>query len=347
MKFARPFFAAGLLLGAFMLAMAACQPGLRQSGVTYEPFEGPGLPENPPRLSRLSVEGVQLVNEEGEPVVLRGVSYGWHNWWPRFYNADSVRWLKEDWGVDVVRAALGVHRRDLPLTYNRDPEEAVRIVSHVIEGAIAHGVYVIIDFHSHELELELAKKFFTEMATKYGAYPNVLYEIFNEPVRQSWEEVKAYSEEVIAVIRAIDPHNVILVGTPHWAQDVHLAADDPIEGVENIQYTLHYYAATHGQWLRDRADDALARGIPIFISESAGMEASGDGPMDYAAWQEWRDWAEARKLSWITWSISDKDETCSFLLPSAASTGGWGPEDLSESGRATRELLRGFAGLED
>ena len=57
---------------------------------------------------KLRVEGVQMVDAKGEPVVLRGVSFGWHNWWPRFYNADAVSWLKNDWGCTVVRAAMGI-----------------------------------------------------------------------------------------------------------------------------------------------------------------------------------------------------------------------------------------------
>lgn len=299
-----------------------------------------------PELPALSVHGTQLVNEAGEPVVLRGVSYGWHNWWPRFYNKESVKWLKEDWGVDVVRAAMGIHLEQTELTYNAEPEKAVEIVSRVIDGAIEAGVYVIIDFHSHDLELELAKTFFGDMARKYGQHPNVIYEIFNEPIRQPWADVKAYSEEVISVIRSIDPDNVILVGNPHWCQDLHIVADDQIEGVSNIMYTLHYYAASHGDFLRERGDYALSKGVPIFISESAGMEASGDGPMDYEAWQTWQDWAEERKISWITWSIADKDETCSFLKPSASDTGPWSEDDLKESAKATRKILREKAGLE-
>ena len=313
-------------------------------GMVYSVETTPPFPE----LPALSVEGVQLVDDGGTPVVLRGVSYGWHNWWPRFYNAESVKWLKDDWGVDVVRAAMGIYYSEPELTYNHEPEKAVEIVSKVIDGAIEHGVYVIIDFHSHELELELAKTFFRQMAETYGEYPNVIYEIFNEPVKQSWEEVKAYSEEVIAVIREVDPDNVILVGNPHWDQDLHLVADDPIEGelAKNIMYTLHYYADTHGKFLMKRGDYALKKGAPIFISESAGMAANGDGPINERAWKKWRKWAEKRKVSWITWSVADKDETCSFLYPSASSSGGWTADDLTESGRMTRQLLREFAGLE-
>lgn len=35
------------------------------------------------------------------------------------------------------------------------------------------------------------------MATRYKGVPNVIYEVFNEPVEDSWEQVKAYSVEII------------------------------------------------------------------------------------------------------------------------------------------------------
>ena len=38
-------------------------------------------------LPALVVNGTQLMNTEGDTVVLHGVSYGWHQFWPRFYNA--------------------------------------------------------------------------------------------------------------------------------------------------------------------------------------------------------------------------------------------------------------------
>ena len=57
---------------------------------------------------QLKVSGTNLLNEKNVPVVLRGVSYGWHNWWPRFYNQESVKWLVYDFNATVVRAAMGV-----------------------------------------------------------------------------------------------------------------------------------------------------------------------------------------------------------------------------------------------
>ncbi len=289
---------------------------------------------------QLSVKGTQLVNKYGDAIVLRGVSYGWHNWWSRFYNQESVKWLANDFRCDVVRAAMGVGPRG---SYLDRKEWSKQKIEAVIQGAIESGIYVIIDWHSHEIHQEDAKEFFAEIAKKYGNYPNVIYEIFNEPVRDSWEKVKEYSIEVIKSIRQQDPDNIILIGSPHWDQDIHLVADAPISGFNNLMYTVHFYAATHGKDLRQRSDYALKKGIPIFVSESAGMEASGNGAIDYKSWQEWIDWMENNKISWVCWSIADKNETCSMLNTTASDTGNWKDEDLKESGLKTRELLRKYA----
>ena len=287
----------------------------------------------------LSVKGTFLVNEKGNPIVLRGVSYGWHNWWPRFYNKESVKWLADDWKCTVVRAAMGVGPRG---SYTEKKDWSKEKIEAVVNGAIESGIYIIIDWHSHEIKQEEAVAFFAEMAEKYGKHPNVIYEIFNEPVNDSWEKVKNYSISVIKAIREKDPDNIILVGSPHWDQDIHLVADDPITGYTNLMYTVHFYAATHGKELRDRSDYAMKKGIPIFVSESAGMKADGNSAIDYQSWNTWIDWMEANKISWITWSIADKNETCSMLKITAKDTGNWKVEDLKESGIKTREKLREF-----
>ena len=289
---------------------------------------------------QLSVKGTQLVDKTGRHIMLRGVSYGWHSFWPRFYNQKSVKWLKDDWNVNIVRAAMGIEVGSKGLTYKENPADSKAKIKAIVDGAIKENIYVIIDWHSHNINLEEAKAFFNEMSKAYGKCPNVIYEVFNEPDDESWADVKAYSEAVIKVIRKNDPDNIILVGCPHWDQDINLPAADPIKGYENLMYTVHFYAATHKQELRDRTDQAIKKGLPVFISECAGMEATGDGPLNPEEWQNWIDWMENRGLSWITWSISDKDETCSMLQKSAASTGNWKDSDLKESGIKTREYLR-------
>lgn len=284
----------------------------------------------------LSVKGRSLVNEKGNPVVLKGVSIGWHNLWPRFYNAGAADVLASDWNCDIVRASIGA---ELEGNYAEDPKTALGCLYNVADAAIRDGIYVLVDWHAHKLRLDEAKDFFSKVAERYKGVPNVIYEIFNEPVDDSWTDIKAYAEEVIGVIRAIEPKAVVLVGCPHWDQDVHIVADDPIRGIDNIMYTLHFYAGTHDAALRVRGDYAISRNIPLFVSECAGMNADGDGPLDLEEWAEWWKWMDANGLSRIMWSLSDKDETCSMLYPAASSEGPWDESVIKPWGQIVRSYL--------
>lgn len=286
---------------------------------------------------QLCVDGIKLVDKNGEAIMLRGVSFGWSIWWAQFYNQDAVKTFAQDWNCNVVRAAMGVEHDN---GYLQNPAFGEECVTTIVDAAIENGIYAIIDFHSHGIYLEQAKTFFTRMATKYKDYPNVIYEIYNEPLNtHTWSEVKAYSEELINTIRAIDQNNVILVGCPSWDQDLHLVAADPIVGQTNIMYTMHFYAATHKQWLRDRCDAAMKEGIPIFVSECASMEATGDGPIDHVEWTEFVNWMENNDISWVCWSVSAKDETCSMMTAQANFTGPWENDVLKEWGIMVKEAI--------
>ncbi len=298
--------------------------------------EGQPVKEN----GQLLVQGVHLVNQYNQKIQLRGMSFGWHNWWPEYYTEETVDWLVSDWNCSVVRASMGVGPDS---GYTNLPEWSVQIITPVIEAAIKNDIYVIIDWHSHNLYPEEAKTFFGEMARKYGSYPHVIYEIFNEPVYDSWEEVKEYSEAVIREIRKNDPDNIILVGSTHWCQDIDLVAENPIRGQKNIMYTMHFYAATHKENLRKKTDMAIAQGIPIFVSECGACKANGDGRINHKEWTNWVEWMDCNSISWCMWMIGDKKETSSVLKPDAPTNGGWSLKELSKSGKLSRELLRKYS----
>ncbi len=59
---------------------------------------------------------------------------------------------------------------------------------------------------------------------------------------------------------------LIVVGSPTWSQDVDQAANDRINA-DNIAYTLHFYAGTHFQSLRDKGNYAMSQGIALFTTE--------------------------------------------------------------------------------
>lgn len=291
----------------------------------------------------LSVKGNQIVNEAGKPASFAGPSLFWSNtgWGAdRFYNEDVVAYVQKEWNATIIRAAIGADKNG---GYASDPEGNMAKAERVIDAAIAQGMYVLVDWHSHSAEKnpELAVKFFERIATKYGKTPNVIYEIYNEPLQNvDWsKQIKPYAEQVIAKIRAIDPDNLIIVGTQTWSQDVDKAAADPIKGFTNIAYTLHFYAGTHKQSLRDKAQKALDSGIALMITEWGTVNANGDGGVDKKESDLWIAFAKKNNLSMCNWAMNDKKEGASQLKQSTAPDGKWTDTDLTENGLYVKDMV--------
>ena len=203
-------------------------------------------------------------------------------------------------------------------------------------------MYVIIDWHSHKAEdnEKEAIEFFTKMATKYGKHPNIIYEIYNEPLKVSWDDViKPYAEKVIAAIRKIDPNNIIVVGTPKWSQDVDKASENPILGFKNIAYSLHFYAGSHKQWLMNKAQKALDNGIALMVTEWGSVNADGGGKPDTESTKNRMNFMQKNKLIHCYWSINNKEEGTSALKPTANISGNWSDEDLTESGKLVKKQI--------
>ena len=208
------------------------------------------------------------------------------------------------------------------------------------------GMYVIIDWHilrdrdprEHEEE---AIKFFDEMSKKYADETHVLYEICNEPQNSPFKSViKPYAENVIRTIRANDPDAVILVGTNTWSQDIDEVIGNEIDD-QNVMYTLHFYAATHKEGLRQKLRKALDAGIPVYISECSIVDASGNGSIDSDSARTWMELINRYQLSYNAWSLCNKNESSALIDPSCSKYSGWSEGELSETGKWFRNEIRG------
>lgn len=299
-------------------------------------------------VAPITTNGNQLLFG-GSPGSIAGPSLFWSNdgWGgEKYYTAGAVQTVAQDWNATLIRAAMGVDEEG---GYLENPTGNVNKVRTVVEAAIANDLYVIIDWHSHHAEdhTQSAVDFFRQMAEDYGDYDNVIYEIYNEPLSVSWSgTIKPYAEQVISAIRAIDPDNLIIVGTPTWSQDVDAAANDPITGYSNIAYTLHFYAGTHTQYLRDKAQYALDRGIPLFATEWGTVNADGDGSVARGETDVWMNFFEQNNISHANWALNDKDEGASALVAGASANGGWSDGQYTESGRYVREIIRKWDGVD-
>ncbi|MEN3013433.1 MAG: cellulase family glycosylhydrolase, partial [Endomicrobiia bacterium] len=290
---------------------------------------------------QLRVSGRYLVDRNGVPVVLRGMSLFWSQWGSKYWNSSVIDWVATDWKVNVIRAAMGIEDGGY-LTY---PTTHKNLVKTVVQACIDRGIYVIIDWHDHNAPAHQSQaiEFFREMAQTYGNTPNVIYEIFNEPdLDDNWNGIKSYAQAVIQAIRQYDPDNVILVGTPNWCQYVDVAAGSPLTGVSNVMYVLHFYAATHGSNYRHKAQTAINAGLPLFVSEFGTCEYTGNGRYDFNETDAWINFLEQYKISWVNWSLNDKPESCSALVPGASASGGWLESQLTQSGRYIRNKIRSY-----
>ncbi|MDA8707852.1 glycoside hydrolase family 5 protein [Hellea sp.] len=294
----------------------------------------------------LRISGKHIVDQKGAVTSLAGPSFFWSNtgWGQdRFYTRGAVETFARDWKAGIVRVAVGAQNNGSIL---KDRRGNLTRAQTVIEAAIDNGLYVIVDWHTHQAERDVAEAqaFFTHIAKRYGKTPNIIYEIYNEPLDTTdWNRtVKPYAETMIRTIRAVDPDNLIIVGTQTWSQDVDRAADNPIRGQKNILYALHFYAATHKDSLRQKAEYAMSKGLPIIISEWGTVTYSGDGYLDVDSTRQWMAFAKKHGLSQLSWAVSDKNESASMLRPGASSNGGWTARDLTPSGRLVRDVMRSW-----
>jgi len=291
---------------------------------------------------QLRVEAGALVDAAGDPVQLKGASSMWLNWETSGYaeNLDALLWLRDRWHLQVIRAAMGV---DAGGAYLANPGKARLQVDNVVKNAVTAGVYVIVDWHdhtAHEHRAE-AEQFFAAIAEDYGDLPNLIYEPYNEPEQVDWvSDVKPYHEAIVETIRARDPDNLIILGTPNWSQYVDEAAASPVAG-DNLLYTLHFYACSHAEWLRDRGDQALASGIGLFVTEWGATAADGglDGVVCLDEARTWLDWIDQHGLSWTAWKLDNCSDASCYFTSSAPVSGGWTADQLQGHGPFVRERM--------
>ena len=329
-----------------------------------------GLVAKAPKYGRLKVTGTQLTDATGKAVQLKGMSTFGLQWYPAIVDPDSFKALAQDWGCDVVRLAMYVGENG----YATHPEVKA-VVEKGIQLAIAQGMYVIIDWHvltpgnPNDPVYSGAEAFFKDMATKYGAYPHVIYEIMNEPNGLlSWaKDLKPYAQRIVKAIRSKDADNLILIGSGTWSQDVDTAAADTVSG-KNLMYSFHFYSGSHGPEQRDKVQKAIDSGVGIFVTEWGTSQASGTGGPYINNSEEWLRFLDEKKISWVNWSLSNKNETSAAfksllqdyqgdkgnvvvqketpLVPAVPGPDGikvWTQDQLSVSGAYLRAKMKGIA----
>jgi endoglucanase len=295
------------------------------------------------KVTPLHVDGIDLKDQSGSKVQLKGISSHALALYPQYISEASLKSLRDGWHANVFRLAMYTMEEG-GYCNGGDQAKLESVIDTAVKSCVDLNMYVIIDWHilsdgnplTHEKESE---KFFEKMSKKYAGIPNVIYEICNEPNGSDWEtQIRPYAEDIIPVIRKNDKNALILVGTNTWSQDVTDVSRHPLED-KNVMYSLHFYAATHKQDLRLKLVKALSDKTPVFISECSICDASGNGTVDRESGQEWMDLIYRYGLSYVEWNLSNKDEASAILKPSCSKTSGYTDADLTETGKWYKDVM--------
>ncbi|HEY8443723.1 MAG TPA: glycoside hydrolase family 5 protein [Clostridia bacterium] len=305
---------------------------------------------------------MRLANARGAFISLRGMStYNFNRVAlpdpsQNLLNQNAFKALRKDWNCNVIR--LAVYVSAMESGYNENKKLTLANIDKAVKLATKNDMYVIIDWHvlnpgdPTSSTYNTAEEFFTYVAKKYGKKKNILFEIMNEPNNSNmddeafWKHIKPYAQKTVNLIRKYSK-NVIIIGNPSWSQRPDICALDPVEG-KNLMYSVHFYAGSHGQELRDHILAALQNKVAVFCTEW-GTTINDGGRSDRKVYKEesdvWLDFLDEHKISWCNWSLAAKTEASAALKLGTSlnpEKGYWEEEQLSESGKYVRDRLRSY-----
>lgn len=279
-----------------------------------------------------------------------------------FYNETAINWFVNNMNIGVVRAAMAIKYWDGgsdPISMsdgNRGPttdfgylstgstnkDKQKEMIETVIQAAIDNDIYVIVDWHSHRADQETSEAvaFFSAMATKYKDVPNIIWEVYNEPLQwTAASTINSYASQVAAAIRNAGNNNLIVVGSQKWTSYPLQQSQQGLHNTyQNIAYSFHFYAAEHSLGNGNDAGSAASSNVPMFVTEWGTTAASGDGTPSESGTRTWTQWMDQNKLSSCNWfGGADSQGSAMFkdgTIPSTMST-----SNLTSSGNLFKNYM--------
>ncbi|SFE42931.1 glycoside hydrolase family 5 protein [Thermophagus xiamenensis] len=282
------------------------------------------------KLTRISVDGNKFVNAQNETIVFKGINIADPDRLEKLGQWKKVLFEELNrWGANIVR--FPVH----PIAWReRGEEEYLKLLDQGIQWAKESGLYVIIDWHSignlrtglfqapmYDTSIRETLRFWYTVSRRYADEPAVaLYEIFNEPTTfnnqlgsLSWSQWTEIVTDIITVIKANNPHAVMLVAGFNWAYDLTPVMHSPLP-FDNIAYVSHPYPQKREQpwvpqWERDFgfvADNypVIATEIGYMYPDQKGAHIPCLGDEEYG--RTIMDYFDSKGISWVAW-VFDPD----------------------------------------
>ena len=315
-----------------------------------------GLPAAP---LALKVAGNQLLYSDGRPARLRGVNCPGLEW-----SSDGEgRILKtaevavKGWHANLIRLPLAQDRWFGKAPEQTDGGAAYRaLVRQLVDFCAANDAYLILDLHwsdagewgknigQHNLPDQNSITFWKDVATAYANNAAVLFDLYNEPTRITWDQwlkggpmtetdrktnVTVTYESVgmaalVQTVRSTGAKNLIVASGINWAYEVggilegRQLADPDGQG---IVYAVHPYPhafagigrETVTQWAARM--EAFGQKLPVLVLEFGSDETLWRFPPDWnysdEKWvRELLGVLESSRWGWTAWSFHPGARPC-------------------------------------
>ena len=305
------------------------------------------LSVTPDSKMELKADGNRLVNGYGETVRLFGSNFTMDEYdkaarsWS--VNKDltditkkRVDFLFNDFGANCARVVI-----DIKWWNNEDAEisQLYRdMVDYIVKYAVKKRAYVWIDLHSGRygcLPDAECEDFWIQVANKYKNHPNVLFGLFNEPIRCNWEqwyngtgdnpisgynEVPVYSkgiQNLVKIIRETGANNLLIADTIYYSSyfDGIVSGKYALKDTESgngIMYDPHIYSEIRED---NEMLEQLAEKYPVIIGEVNSVMGHDNMvvQMDYDFFDNFFKLAETLQLSYCSWAFSCNDNSWDML----------------------------------
>ena len=198
----------------------------------------------------LTAKGTQILNADGEQVVLKGVMV------PESRSLYEEKKFNEDFYKDVFAKGGNAIRVPIsPVEYKNDDYYMWRYLDRIVTWAGENDNYVILDWDYtgnpidgsgdempdlDENPLDYSAEFWKNIADYFKNTPNVIFEIYNEPVGMSDSEWKRCAESLIGVIRDAGAKQLIIVGSPDYCYDLGWLDELGVKN-DNTAFSVHVY----------------------------------------------------------------------------------------------------------
>lgn len=288
-------------------------------------------------VGKLYKSGKYIVDENDVPVELRGVGIHAPLQYKHLHNRKAFECLR-NMGVNMIRISVYLEDykflasdNEIAYGYISHPNENKAEIEKIIKICIDLGMYVLLDWHvfydsnmivgqtysgTDRLHQAEALEFFEYFTSKFGEYPNMLYDLANEPYFATVEQIVPFVQAVRAVIldNVEDPIMTCGYGASQTGDTWYTRTKRLHDALSAANITDVFVAPhTYGINITTYAQQLWDEDIPFFCTEWGNSQSSGDGAGNDGNARANIAWFHKYAVANSVWKFTDQTMTTSWL----------------------------------